>query len=191
MIQLVKADIKSIKIQDYFILVPFVFILAFLANPGFTSPFYMWIFYFTLGVFSIFVDRKRQEKVLPVMMSIPITRKEFVGAKYLLAIVWFFLSSIGAALIALIFDWKMDFFNFNEWITVFLFVLLFLAIFLPLGLLFKTASFYMTFILIFIITIRETFGAHSIQFHPIMLLSIILFCLSYLITVKIFERKNI
>ncbi|MBS4198315.1 ABC-2 transporter permease [Bacillus sp. FJAT-49732] len=191
MVNLIKADLKSIKLLEYMILIPFVFILALLVNPGFTNPYYMWIFYFTLALSSILIDRKRQDQVLPVMMGLPIKRKEYIAAKYLFTIVCFFISTIGMTIIALMLDWKMEFFNFNHLITAFLLLLLFMAIFLPLGLFFKPASFFITFILIFFITIRESSGAPWIQFHPTLLLSIILYYVSYLLSVRIFERRNI
>ncbi|MCJ8009025.1 ABC-2 transporter permease [Lederbergia wuyishanensis] len=192
MINLIKTDIKSIKLLEYIIMIPFVFILAFLVNPGFEYPYYIWIFYFTFGICSSSLDQKRNDNVQPVIISLPISRKNYIGAKYLLPLVWFFLSTIGATIIALLFNWRTDFFEVNLLITSFLLIILLMAIYLPLCLFYRHASFFVPFILIFVLTMLNTTNEiHFIQFHPILLLSIILFYLSYLLSVKIFDRKII
>ncbi|MBS4197483.1 ABC-2 transporter permease [Lederbergia citri] len=190
MINLLKADLKSIKFHEYIILVLFVFLLAFLVNPGFKSPYYMWIFYFTFALCTSSIDQKRKDKVLHEIISLPINRKEYIGAKYLLVFVGFLLSTFGATIIGLFFDWKMEFFHFDLLITVFL--LLFMSIFLPLAFFYLPATFIVPFILIFYLTMSENFsGVSLIKYHPSFLLSIIFFYLSYLLSVKIFERKSI
>ncbi|MBW8348322.1 ABC-2 transporter permease [Bacillus sp. IITD106] len=192
MINLLKADLKSIKFHEYIILVLLVFFLAFLVNPGFKSPYYMWILYFTFALSASSIDPKRKDKVLPEIISLPINRNEYIGAKYLLVFVGFLLSTLGATIIGLFIDWKMEFFHFDLLLTVFLLLLLFMSIFLPLALIYRPASFFIPFFFIFCLTMWETSsGIPLIQFHPSLLFSIVLFYLSYLLSAKIFERKSI
>ncbi|MCR2822130.1 ABC-2 transporter permease [Lederbergia panacisoli] len=192
MINLLKADLKSIKSHEYIILVLFVFILAFLVNPGFIYPYYMWIFYFTFALCASSMDQKRKDKVLPVIISLPINRKEYIGAKYFLAIVGFLFSTIVATIIGLFFDWKLEFFRLDLLVTAFLLLLLLMSIFIPLALFYKSAGFVIPFIFIFCLTIWETSsGIPLIRFHPSFLFSIIIFYLSYLLSVRMFERKRI
>ncbi|MBS4179268.1 ABC-2 transporter permease [Lederbergia citrea] len=192
MLNIIKADMRSIKPWEYMILIPAVLFFALLVGANFVHPYYMWIFYLTLGLCSGSVDRKRQEKVLPSVVSLPITRKEYIGAKYLLAVAWFFVSSIVTMLFALVFNRSLVFFSFEMWITTFLITLVFIAIYVPFSLFYKSAGFMFGLaIVIFIMTTRETIGHVELHFHPIFLLSIILFYLSYYFSVKVFERLNI
>ncbi len=67
-----------------YILIPSLILLSFLASPDFMHPYYMWIFYLTAALITISIDHRKQDKVLPFIISLPVTRKEYIGAKYLL-----------------------------------------------------------------------------------------------------------
>ena len=192
MLNLMKADMRNIKLWEYIILLPSLILLSFLASPNFIHPYYMWIFYLTAALMTISIDHKKQEKVLPFIISLPVTRKEYIGAKYLLALSWFFLSTIIMTFIAFFFDRTMGFFTFELWITTFLLILFFIAILLLFGLFYKPAGIILfVTLIIFIITTRETMDISAIHFHPSLLISILLFPLSYYLSTRVFGRKDL
>ena len=192
MMDLMKVDMRSIKLWEYMFLIPSAMLLSFLASPDFMHPYYMWIFYLTTSLITISIDHNKQDKVQPFIVSLPVTRKEYIGEKYLLAVVWFFLSTIVMTFIAFFFDRTMGFFTFELWITTFFLFLFFIAILLPIGLFFKPGGFiFFVALIIFIITTRETMNISAIYFHPIFLFSILLFPLSCYLAMHVFERKDL
>ncbi|MBS4212808.1 ABC-2 transporter permease [Neobacillus rhizophilus] len=192
MLNVIRLNIRSIKIWEVIMFIPAVFVLAFLASPNFMHPYYMWIFYLTFGLSSISLNPKKHEKVQRTIFSLPITKKEYIGAIYLLVVIWFFLATIVTTFIAFMIDREMEFFTFELWITMFFLFLFFSSIYLPFGMFFKRAGMIIPIALItFIITIRETSGVSEIHFHPILFISIIIFGLSYYLSTMIIKGKDI
>lgn len=192
MLNVIRMNIRSIQIWEVMMITPAMFFLSFLASPNFIHPYYMWIFYLAFGLTSISIDPKKHEKAKRTIFSLPMTKKEYIGGIYLLVVIWFFFATFIATLIAFMVDQRIEFFTLELWMSLFFMFLFFSAIYLPFGMFFKQAGRIISITLIFfLITMRETSRISEIHFHPSLFISIILFGLSYYLSTKILERKEI
>lgn len=167
--------------------------ISVIANPKSIHTYYLWIFYSSLGITSLSIHLRNHLHVKPLLLSLPITKKEYIGAKYLIALLSFIFYSLVTTLVAFLLQPRMDYFNFEMLICVFLIYLFFNAIYLPCSLLYKSTANILLVIFISLVSSNTpgSWAITGIEFHPSFLISILLFPLSYYLCYKMMEAKGV
>ncbi|MEK3890196.1 ABC-2 transporter permease [Bacillus sp. FSL K6-3431] len=141
MINLMKADMKSIKLFAFVTLIPAVFVIAFISTIFSTSIFYVGISLITLGLSFETFNKQTKDKIPTLIISLPVTRKEYITVKYVIVIPWFIIASITMTILILLFDRDFSFFSLKIWLITFALTIMFASLFFLINHFWKTATF--------------------------------------------------
>ncbi|RKD25620.1 hypothetical protein BEP19_01365 [Ammoniphilus oxalaticus] len=196
MLNVMGLEMRMIKPWEYLIFLPAVFFFAFVVNRDLIHPFYMSVFFFAWGITSFSTLNTKHEATRKLVLSLPITKREYIGAKYLLAIVWFLISTVVTTFfllpLAFFIGLSIDFFSLELWIAMFLLYLMLNSVYIPLALFIRSIGWIVPLALAAFITAGpDVFSMPKIAFYPTLLVAPLLFSLSYYGSVKIMEGKDV
>ncbi|MBS4209238.1 ABC-2 transporter permease [Bacillus sp. FJAT-50079] len=196
MIQLIKADLKSTKILAYVAMIPAVIVLAFFAHIFNVSPFYSGISLIALGLSFESFTKQKKDGIQPLILSLPVTRKDYIAAKYIIFIPWFLIATVIMTIWFLLIEKGIQFFNFKLWIFTFFITLTIAALFFIIHYFANALALilFVFFISLFVtLDISEGLTMFFSSFSSWLIYpsAILLSYLSYLIIVTSFAKKNL
>ncbi|CAM3911510.1 ABC-2 transporter permease [Lederbergia lenta] len=192
MFHLIKADIKSTKLISILKLIPAVIVLALFANEWNIHFYYPVIALITLGLCIESFSKQKKNGDQLLVISLPVTRKEYIIAKYIIIIPWFIIASFIMTVWILLFDKNLYFFNFNYWMITFLLTVIIATYYFIVYQISHAAALILFAALISItITLNLPEKFYHISHYSLYPIALIITFISYLIIIIRFQKTDI
>lgn len=182
-------------------LLPAIIMLSSVGAFSSLNPYGIGVLFLTVGLCLSVSSRELMSSSERLVHSLPVTRKEYILAKYVSVIPWFILSSLGMAVLVLIpglFTVGSHYITIDSLYYSFLVSVIGISLLYPIIFTYRKAGmfFFILFIMLILNVGNEVLKIISIHFLSIKIMLIaflgmlVIASCSYSVTARIFERKD-